>query len=136
MTALRALHRIPDAANDAGSLRERIDALEAEVAYWKELATGSDLTAPPEWAMTPVQAFLAGQLARRGIIRRQTVAQMWPGSAGEDVPLKTVDVHVCRLRKRLKALGVELTTVRGVGWSVSAADRARLMAAMAPGGEG
>ena len=77
-----------------------------------------------------MQAFLAGQLARRGMIRRQTVAQMWPGDAGEDVPLKTVDVHVCRLRKRLNAIGVTLTTVKGVGWTVDAADRGRLMTAM------
>jgi two-component system cell cycle response regulator CtrA len=112
------------------ALRERVEQLEAEVAYWKELATCSDLTAPPEWGLRPVESFLAGQLARRGVIRRQTVAQMWPGSAGEDVPLKTIDVHVCRLRKRLKAIGVTLITEKYLGWRVSPDDRARLMAEM------
>jgi two-component system OmpR family response regulator len=42
---------------------------------------------------------------------------------GSDVDESVVEVYVSRLRKRLKAFGVEISVRRGIGYAMSEPDR-------------
>lgn len=44
---------------------------------------------------------------------------------GEDVSTNAIEVYVHRLRKKLEAAGVEIITVRGLGYSIQKADSER-----------
>jgi DNA-binding response OmpR family regulator len=47
-----------------------------------------------------------------------------------EVPLmsaQTVQVHICNMRRRLRAHGLTIETVQGCGYQLSAADRRRAM---------
>ena len=45
----------------------------------------------------------------------------------DDMAEKTVDVHICRMRKQLKPFGVAIQTLWGYGYQVSVAHRRRTM---------
>ena len=42
--------------------------------------------------------------------------------------VKGIDVHICRLRKKLRPFGVEIDSVWGVGLSMTAESKTRLLA--------
>jgi DNA-binding response OmpR family regulator len=44
-----------------------------------------------------------------------------------DMAEKTIDVHICRIRKALTPFGIEIGTLWGFGYRLSAADRRKTM---------
>jgi DNA-binding response OmpR family regulator len=45
-----------------------------------------------------------------------------------DLPRKTLDVHICRIRQRLQAFNIKVTTLWGYGYQLPAPHRRKAMA--------
>lgn len=99
--------------------------LREQVRQLKQALTG-DLRWPIEWRLTRVETIVLGVLMTRA---RPGHAAFWCAlyADSEDPPdAKVLDVHVCKLRRKLKPLGILIRTEWGMGWHLPAADRARL----------
>jgi len=72
-------------------------------------------------ALRNVECEVAYVLAKQmpNIARRDfLIEQVWGGRSEAD--RQTIDVHICRLRRKIARLGLSIETVRGVGWRLKA----------------
>jgi len=99
-------------------LRERVAFLEAILI---------DCVRPPvEWGLTHQETRVFGVLVNRELATKDAImAGLYSDKAGAEgeVDPKIVDVFVCKIRKKLKPFGVEIHTVWGQGYALSAASR-------------
>lgn len=111
------------------ALRDKIDELQEENRQLKAarapvvvMYEGLDATAS--------ELFLLAVLTRGGVCSQNylidRIAMLHPGEYS--VISKTIDVHVCRLRKKLKVLAppIEINNKWGVGYWMDAANKALL----------
>lgn len=65
-----------------------------------------------------------------GTARRQAIYTALFGNRPEcDQPdIRLVDVYLCRIRRVLRPIGIEIVTVFNVGWALTATDKAKLNA--------
>ncbi|MDV2986153.1 UNVERIFIED_CONTAM: helix-turn-helix domain-containing protein [Methylobacteriaceae bacterium AG10] len=100
-------------------LRERVAALESIL---------MDCVRPPiEWRLTGQEARVFSVLVNRELASKDAImAGLYADRASEEeVPApKIADVFICKLRKKLRPFGVEIKTVWGRGYSLSAEVRA------------
>jgi len=91
-------------------LRDRVEQLEE--------ALGINLELPNELGLTPLETKILGMLVKRDIINRDVMfAGLYSDRLENHQPdPKTIDVHICKLRKKLKSIGVRVYSRYGVGY--------------------
>lgn len=123
------------AAPRRGFRGRRVEDLEAElerlgeyVAELERIAFATDWTPPPEWGLTPCQERIFGLLLARGRATHAQIATALYGlrPVGEIRGRETIDMHLSKLRKRLRPFAVEILTIWGVGLGLDAETRERL----------
>ncbi|MFC3074945.1 helix-turn-helix domain-containing protein [Shinella pollutisoli] len=98
-------------------LRERVRQLEHAL-------SPSVVAIDMAWQLTSSEARVFACLATRAKATKEMILQALYSDRPDDAPEpKIVDVFVCKLRKKLKPFGIEITTVWGQGYSL--ADRCR-----------
>ena len=104
-----------------------VQQLRDQIAQLEE-ALGLNLQLPNEFGLTPLEMKIAGLLTRREIANRTMIFAALYGSRPEcDQPdIKVIDVHICKLRRKLAAKDVTIKTRFGVGYYVDARARATL----------
>lgn len=116
-----ARHSDPTAA-----LRERIEILEEENQQLRELLVPK-VTFPAEWKLDVGETRVLSALyaARHACdVNRLLYALTYMRAGRLTEPVRTsVDIRLCKLRRKLRPFGVEILTVRGVGWSLSPESR-------------
>ena len=107
-------------------LHGRIRELETHIARLKE-ALRDDVAPFAGNGLTASEIAILGLLLRRQAVTRAAI-MLWLYSDRLDEPdEKICDVFMCRLRKKIAAAyGIEIETLRGLGWRLPAPARARL----------
>ena len=105
-------------------LRERLARLETSF--------GLSFVAPVEWRLTGSEQAVVGALLARDHCTKDALMAALYRDFGKDEPeIKIIDVFICKLRKKLKPFGLEITTIWGLGYAMSAAMKARARAMIA-----
>lgn len=112
---------------DDGDVRARVLALAARSAqHHRGPRVGEDgrLSFDGDWiALSPIEHRLAGVLAERfgEVVEGELLAEAaWPQNGANDGALR---VHLTRLRRRLRALSLDVQNVRGRGYLMERAER-------------
>lgn len=101
-------------------LRERLRALEKEFGFHDEVPIIFGLTATEAKVMS-----LLG--ARDSATRAQLMAAVLSGRMPVNEPdMKIVDVFVCKIRKKVKPFGIEITSLWGRGYRLSPEMKAKV----------
>jgi two-component system cell cycle response regulator CtrA len=104
-----------------GTLRIRIAELEDALMGTKHLLT------PVEWQLTGSEIRVFGVLQKRELVTKEAAMAALYGNFGKDeAEIKIVDVFICKLRRKLKPFGIEIKTVWGQGYMLTAETRAKL----------
>lgn len=106
--------------------------LESEIAELREQnATlegmlGFRLEVPLVYGLTNHEARLLGLLMKRDLVTKDMAHTGLYGlrTGGADVEIKIIDVFVCKMRRKLKPFGVEIETVWGQGYRMTAENKA------------
>jgi two-component system, cell cycle response regulator CtrA len=119
-----AADRIALLEADNARLRERVATLEDQL--------GMSVEASLALGLTPKEAQLFGLLlARDTITKEQALANIYGLRPDGDEPeIKIIDVFICKIRRKLRRFGVEITTHWGAGYSLDAENKARARALM------
>ena len=107
------------AENDA--LRERLKAFERDF-------LGDDIVFPVSWRLTPSEKRVMGALLARAQVTRQQLLTAVTLYDGDEPDIKIIDVLICKVRKKLKPLGIHIKTIWGVGYFIVQTTRAELRA--------
>lgn len=106
-------------------LRDRVEELEALLGVgWDDIASYRNAL-----RLTVDQAKILGLLAKRNVtVTRDAIYTVLYGARPDcDQPdMKIIDVHVCKLRKPLRRVGVEIQSDWGMGYYLLAADKRKL----------
>lgn len=121
-----------DPAARIRELEAEVENLRAENEWLRGMPVsfGLRVMMQPTWS-GPSTSRLCEILLRRGqVSNEQLITAMWGGSepGGADNVIK---LYVCKARKVLKPLGVDIQLLRGVGYRIPDEDRARLRALIA-----
>jgi DNA-binding response OmpR family regulator len=76
------------------------------------------VTAQRLFGMSPAEASLLLPLLQHDYVNKNAVRGMTAGA---------VDVHICKMRRRLEPYGVKIETLWGSGYRIPAADRRRAL---------
>jgi two-component system cell cycle response regulator CtrA len=99
------------------TLRERVRQL--------ELALYAGAQVPLDWGLTQQESIVVGALLRTEMATKERLmTALYGGRIDEGAEVKVIDVFVCKVRKKLRAFGLEIETVWGQGYRMSAAARA------------
>lgn len=117
--------------NEIKKLRDRNDFLEEEN---RQLRKGIETSIEivhfriPNIYLTATECRVLGALVQADFMTKDAVYQkVYPDHfLGETPEIKIIDVFVCKLRRKLKALGIEIATVWGRGFRMEANDRQTL----------
>lgn len=100
-------------------LRERILELEDML--------GMTFDAPLTFGLTAKEAKVLGLLSKVPMATKEAIMSTLYFDRPNDMPeIKIVDVFVCKLRRKLEAFEIEVETVWGRGYSLSAQGKAKL----------
>lgn len=99
---------------------DRIDELE-------ELL-GLQVHLPNMFGLTPLEVKIVGLLIKRNIVSRDAIhSALYGGFPDCDQPdPKTVEVHICKVRRKLNVYGLEIKNRYGVGYYIEDDVRASL----------
>lgn len=119
---------------EIAQLRERNVALQREIEWLRELFM-PQLTFPEEWRLTPAEsALLSALYASKGFITREAALAAACGDE-TDNDMKIVDVHLCKMRKKLAPrMGKSVETIWGRGFRLSSNARVTIDAALQSSG--
>jgi DNA-binding response OmpR family regulator len=111
-------------------LREQLEDARAENAMLRDLMSDNRVNFPPEWRLQPAERRVLACILKsaNGFVTRELLFHACTND--EDADIKTVDVRMCGVRKKLKPLGVSIDVEWGQGFSISAANKARLEQAL------
>lgn len=106
--------KTPIASLDRDELEERLEQLEEALKDTGWL--------PPGWGLTKQEAELVGILARKNgeATKEQITTLMWGHEVEGGPEPKTIDIIIRRIRKKLGPFGIEIETMWGQGYRVSA----------------
>lgn len=109
---------------------EEIARLEDQIFLLKE-CVGTNQLFPPDWRLTALmQRLLAFLLNSVAPTRQQCLSALYWDRPNDEPELKILDVFICKLRARLKAVDETLVieTIWGQGWRLSPAVKAKIKA--------
>lgn len=99
-------------------LRARISQLEA-------VLFGGRFVPPVELRLTGSEAAVVAALySREHCTKDAIMAALYRNLAKDEAEIKIVDVFICKVRKKLKPFGIEITTIWGQGYAMPAASKA------------
>lgn len=94
-----------------------------------ETATGVRFETHPRYRLTNAEQTLLGiLLACKHVASKEHIYTLMYGMYLDPPELKILDVYICKLRNKLRPLGVNITTVWGRGWFLDTEDRAKVEA--------
>lgn len=98
-------------------LRDRVVQLEE--------ALGVKVALPNELGLTPLEGRIVGALVKREIVNKDMLyAVLYADRLEHHQPdPKTIDVHMCKLRRKLKPKGIRIYCRYGVGYYMDKDDR-------------
>lgn len=106
--------------------QEQIDVLRERVRQLEEVLSPPLVVIQVEWGLTPHEAKVFACLAAREQASKEMIMSALYGARGDDVvQIKIVDVFVCKMRKKLKPFGIEISTLWGKGYTL--VDRKRFL---------
>ena len=101
------------------ALETRCALLEERVAQLEALLV-TDWRAPIEWRLTPSEERVMGVLvARERASKEAIVAALYLDRGADSAEPKIVDVFICKIRRKLRPFGVEITTLWGAGFALA-----------------
>lgn len=103
-----------EAEND--QLRDRVRELEAMV--------GISFETPPQFGFTQKESVIFGLLLKQNLVRRTGMMDALYLHNQDEADIKIVDVFVCKIRKKLRAYGIEIRTQWGEGFYMPPASKA------------
>lgn len=122
----------------AATLLDEVEILRERVRQLEEALYGS-ASRMEEYqhrlGLTVMQSRLLGALMAREVVGKEALMIALYGDRKQDWPDdKTIDIHAFNLRRKLAVHGVEIRTVRGIGYVLddAAKDRVRRIAGAAP----
>jgi DNA-binding response OmpR family regulator len=111
---------------ELAKLREQLEDARAENAMLRDLMSDNRVNFPPEWRLQPAERRVLACILKsaNGFVTRELLFHACTND--EDADIKTVDVRMCGVRKKLRPLGVRIDVEWGQGFSISAANKAVL----------
>lgn len=108
-------------------LRAENDELRETIAQLREALT-PPVVYPSAWGLNRQESLILGALACRPVARRQALLlALYGDRRADDLPdPRVLDVYVCKLRAKLRPQGIAIDAIRGVGFRLDDATRARL----------
>lgn len=108
----------------------RCEELEEQVRQLKSELYGQRWECPVEFHLTGQEKrFLAALVAYPGVRNFEFLfSTVSGGAANDDEPKRLITVIACRVRRKLKAFGVNIITHYAAGYSLDRESRARLIA--------
>jgi two-component system cell cycle response regulator CtrA len=105
----------------------RLDALEAENERLRDelealkASLGLRFLAPVEMGLTGHETKMFGRLLRGDAVSKDGLMNAVYTVGIDDQPeIKIIDVFICKIRKKLKPFGIEIATIWGVGYQMTA----------------
>lgn len=109
------------------SLREENESLRERVRQMRDELASPDLVVPRALRLTPSEEIVFRHLLTRDLASRRSIAMaLWSDRSGDEPDEVIISVHICRLRRKLRAERVTIENVWGRGWSIP--DRTTVMA--------
>ncbi|MDP3457709.1 MAG: helix-turn-helix domain-containing protein [Hyphomonas sp.] len=129
LVTLRELSPELDNHRIIAELRAQLAESEERVRQLEDILQGKGWVLPPEVEvrLTPSQARMLALLAARELCSHEALFEASRGVGSHDnAGIKVVDVHISKMRNRLKGFGLGIRTVWGRGYQLDAATRAWL----------
>lgn len=120
-------HLLQALRDENARLREQLAAMRAALSECPPL--------PAEWRLTASEARVFAVLVRRpGPSRSAIMTALYSDRSEADAidDPALVAIFVCKIRRKLKPFGIEIRTLRGHGYALDAATRARFADAVQP----
>lgn len=95
---------------------ERIRQLEEELAGTKE-------SWPLDWGFTNSEKIIMTTLMRHDVATKENIYFTLYGHMADPPGSKVVDVFICKIRKRLSSIGIQIQTLWGKGYAISLNDK-------------
>lgn len=106
-------------------LREENETLKEQVAYLEAALMGKD-ELPLEWHLTPTQERIMRVCLTREVATKEAIATALYWDKPEPAEaINNINVHMVRIRRKLKPFGIEIKTRWGKGFYVPAETRDR-----------
>lgn len=101
------------------ALREENDELRERVRQLGEQLASTKFAFPRDLGLTPTQILILRHLLTRDVITRNSAMLLLYSDRAHDEPgLNNVDVHISRIRRKLRPAGIQIENVWGRGWRV------------------
>lgn len=120
-------HLLQSLRDENAQLREQLAAMRAALSECPPL--------PEEWGLTPCQARVFGVLIRRERPSRTAImTALYSDRAEADIveDPTMISIFIMKIRRKLKPFDIEIRTLRGHGYALDAATRARFAHAVQP----
>lgn len=112
------------------NLAERCEHLEEENRQLKEVLRGSDAARfPPKWRLSVAEKKILRSLLSAGDGFRTHDALRSVCVMHDETDVAVVAVHISRIRKKLSPYGVEIHSIWGEGYKISAYSKAAILSA-------
>ncbi len=105
-------------------LEQENDELRERIRVHEEIV-GIRIEVPLVFGLTSHEAMLFGLLLKRDLVTKEmAMLGLYGDRPNLDPEIKIVDVYICKARKKLKRFGVEIETVWGRGFRLTAESKA------------
>lgn len=100
------------------ALEEENERLRDELEYLRA-SLGMDFVPPLSFRLTPAEGKMLGRFLKGGLVTKEAfMALLYRDVGSDEAEIKIIDVFVCKLRRKLKPLGLEIGTRWGVGYEM------------------
>ena len=97
-------------------MREENDELAERILQLEEILYGKCETYQHDYGLTMGEAVVFSVIVSRDLAPREAILSAIQHRFGKDPHHKIIDVHMSRLRRKLARFGIEVKTIRGVGF--------------------
>ena len=106
------------------SLQEENDELREKVRQLEEII-GFHFRAPIAFGLNRNEEMVLGILTKRDrLTKDQIMTALYSDRPNSPPEIQIVGVYICRLRKKLRKFGIEITTIWGIGYALTPASKA------------
>lgn len=106
------------------TLRDRVEHLEEEIGLAADF--------PVHFGLTGQESICLGVLLKNNAPRKSTfMTALYSDRLEDDVEEKIIDVFICKMRKKLSPLGIQIETMWGEGYFLKEETKTRLRELMA-----